>query len=220
MLLLVSACTAHGYDMPVGPLLVSNRAGEIVMKKGQQEWTISLAKLPVRRVDCADPCGTLGGCYEPCIWGGYVFAFDEQRQNVYFAVPTGISQNRPWIMFRYGLRTKTITRLTNEYGGGFRIAGAVSPSGRYLAYVFGPHIAAVCAPQSYVGVVDMQERRFARAGTLRAATAEAIEVTEVKWSSPSVIEYEADVVSSELCGTPSPSTQRKGIVNLEALKFE
>jgi hypothetical protein len=217
LLLLILACLAQADDT----LTVSEYQGEIVIRSHGQEWTIPLSKLPVRRVDCQDRCGTLRGCTPPCIWGASVFLFDEQRQDVYLATPTGISQNMPWIMWRYSLRTKTVRRLTNEWGGGFATVGAVSPSGRYLAYVFGPHVGAVCAPQSYIGIVDLQEQRVAKTGSVRVLKGKSVQITAVKWTSGSELAYEANVVTGETCGlNVNEPTQTSGTVDIKKVKFE
>jgi hypothetical protein len=208
-------------EMQVGSFAVVNYSSEIVLQAHGQEWTISLANLPVRLVDCEDRCGTLQGCTPPCIWGGSVFALDEQRQDVYFATPTGISQNKLWIAWRYSLSTKRVRQLTNEWGGGFTAVGAVSPSGRYLAYVFGPHVGAVCAPQSYIGIVDLQEQRVAKTGSVQVLKGKSVQITAVKWTSGSEFAYEANVVTGQQCGDGvNETTQTTGTMDIKELKFE
>lgn len=70
------------------------------------------------------------------------------------AAGVGVRKNRPWIIFAYDLRSGRIRRIGTDEGGGFNGA-AVSPSGRYLAYI-GYAVCGVCCTTADLRVIDTQ----------------------------------------------------------------
>jgi hypothetical protein len=156
-----------------------------------------------------------------CIWGADALAIDEAHGIAYFAVATGIAQNKPWIIFGYRLYTHRAFRLTNEWGGGFGPA-IVSPESRYLAYVFYPHTPVVCPTKSWLGVVDTQERRSAIAATVRSA-ADASNVTALHWGPRLKIDYEEEILPADQCNDAESRLKARrvtGTIDVRQLTFK
>ena len=129
-LALVSAAAAQSREVRVvqklGPLEVTIRHDELVVRRGAREWHIPMSRLPVRAADCDNPterehCEALPGqsaCVE-CMYDPSPLAWDEARGSLYLAVATGMSKNRPWIILRYRLGDGQATRVMADYGAGF-----------------------------------------------------------------------------------------------------
>jgi hypothetical protein len=150
-----------------------------------------------------------------------MLTIDEARQIAYFAVATGIGQNKPWIIFGCRLKSLRPFRLTDEYGAAPGSA-AVSPDGRYLAYVFYPHTPVVCPEVSWLGVIDLQGRRSA--GVQASAREDVSEtVTGFRWSTPRTIDMDKQTVATNNCSTaePRPKPQRETItIDARRLRFK
>lgn len=209
----------------LGAFEVLYAGDDLVIRKGDQEWHIRMQDLPVRRGDCEQQVrcadSSLGGCYGLCIWGVDTLTIDEASGTAYFAVATGIAQNKPWIIFGYGLKTQRTFRLTNEWGGGFGPA-IVSPEGRYLAYVFYPHTPVVCPTKSWLGVVDTQERRSAIAATAQSA-ADASNVTALHWGPRLNIDYEEEILPADQCNDAESRLKVRrvsGTIDVQQLSFK
>ncbi len=113
----------------------------IEIRRGDHRWRIALRELPIHANDCEgrpdrERCRALpkAATCTACIVFPEVIAWDRRRQRLYFSVATGTAKNRPWVIFRYDLRTRRTTRIVSDYGAGYTI-GAVSRSGQFLAYV-------------------------------------------------------------------------------------
>ena len=209
----------------LGAFEVLYTGDDLVIRKGDEEWHVRMHDLPVRRIDCEQQVrcsdSSLGGCYGLCIRGADTLAVDEANGIAYFAVATGISQNKPWIIFGYGLNTQRTFRLTNEWGGGFGPA-IVSPEGRYLAYVFYPHTPAVCPTKSWLGVVDTKERRSTIAVTAQSA-ADALNVTALRWGPRLNIDYEEEILPADQCNDAESRLKVRrvaGTIDVRQLTFK
>jgi hypothetical protein len=139
--------------------------------------------------------------------------------NLYFAIPTGTSKNKPWIVFRYSLRTHRVTRLLNDYGGGFGF-GEVSRSGQYLAYVQFAVLGS-CGTSGSLVIADLWAGRHHTIG-YRTASGDDVPVVEsLRWKSPNEVEYETAVHSEADCRTADNFGKRRfrEAVNVEDLRF-
>jgi hypothetical protein len=226
--LLAIASVAPSYqgsasDRKIGDFETFYSSGTLSFTKGSQEWDVHLQDLPIRQTDCEQQCSdvTLPGCAGACFWGVSMLTIDEPRQIAYFAVATGIGQNKPWIFFGYSLKMRRLFRLTNEYGAAPGSA-AVSPKGRYLAYVFYPHTPVVCPDISWLGVIDLQERRST---SVKMSEQDDVSgtVTSFRWSTPSTIDFDKQTVALNNCSTaePRPTPQRETItIDVRQLRFK
>ncbi len=126
-----------------------------------------------------------------------MIAWDESHLHLYFAVSTVTAKNVPWIIFRYDLRTRSVTRIVNDYGGGFG-NGQVSRSGQYLAYIqYG--VMGVCGTSGFLVVADLWARRLGRVEYATATRDEIPIVQTLHWTSPTEIEYETEVHKETEC---------------------
>lgn len=183
---------------PTGSAQLEASSSGVVIRYGGREWTVDLSKLPIDPDECEEAgaqqrCAGGGGiaCL-PCVREWQPVAWDEQRETFYMAASTGTSQNRPWVVLVYDLRTGKLTRLVDYFGGGFTHSGAVSPTGRYLAYVQYDSQGA-CGTSSSVAVVDTQTRGSRLFRPPIAESSERAIVTAIRWIGPSRLEYDAKV---------------------------
>jgi hypothetical protein len=187
-----------------GSVEVITTEGGIEIRRGSSGWNINIFELPVRANDCQSrqerescqalpkqsPCST-------CIRYPEVFAWDEPHQTLYFAVATSESQNRPWIIFRYSLRTRRVTRIVSDYGAGYSI-GAVSRSGQYLAYVAWA-TNGICGTQSSIVIIDLWSRRSTSTSYETRSDDEIVEVQSLRWATAAALEYSAEIHSESDC---------------------
>jgi hypothetical protein len=220
----VASAAASLHAEQFGAFDVRYDSGQIqIAEAGSAEtWTVEAADLPIKLIDCENrmPCPP-GYCVGVCVSNVQPFAMDSQRRALYFSASMGIAQNTPHIIFRYSLRTRRVTRLTNEWGGGFGV-GAVSPSGRYLAYVMYPHNGVVCPARSWLGVVDMQTYRSASVhpwGFEDSPDPRHGDIRALHWSAGEVT---AEVgLMPKICGGDlPPPAQEQYRVNVRDLKFK
>jgi hypothetical protein len=160
-------------------------------------WVLALSRLPLKLIDCEhrETCDRFPGsrCTGLCVWDARKFATDAKRQAIYFQVATGSGSNKPLIIFRYDSKTGRLTRLTNDYGSGFGI-GAVSPNGRYLAYIAYYHESAACNPP-WLGVVDLQTHRSAMVAPWKNhhTARRPVEVLDLTWETNGSVNVRTNV---------------------------
>jgi len=191
---------------------------ELHMRREGKTWRVDLSRV-VRRNDCSslDEIGAgscPGGPTTPCPACPRrveFLAWDEQHQRLHFAVGTETARNNPWTIFSYSIVTRRIRRFTNTWAAGLGI-GAVSRSGRYLAYVSGYHGGA-CANTAAIEFVDLWNRRA-------AIVNEGLDtIRQLKWTSDTVLEFEDASQSEDDCRDGKPPELMRGSVNIAALTF-
>lgn len=188
----------------LGPLEITIRDDELVVRRGAREWHIPMSRLPVRAADCDNPterehCEASPRqpvCVE-CIYDPSPLAWDEARESLYFAVATGISKNRPWIIFRYRLGDGQITRVMADYGAGFDKA-TLSPSGRYLAYVAYASNG-ICGTGSSIKVIDLPSQQSASTRYGTKSDDEIVLIQSLRWATATALEYSAEIHSDSEC---------------------
>ena len=185
------------------------------IRRGSLVWRVDKSRLPVRRSDCEDETRRAAYCQAlsarsqctQCAGPMNILAWDDAHRRLYFAVPTGTAKNKPWIIFRYSLRTRAIERISSDYGGGFG-TGEVSRSGQYLAYI-GYEKMGACGTSGLLVVVDTWARRL---GTVEVDTETGDEIGDIeniRWASPTTIEYDTHVHSAAACRLGAESSVRK-----------
>jgi hypothetical protein len=196
-------------------LLTASSIAEIQeIRLAGRNWLIDVAKLPMRSRDCES--GTYPGCFAQA----GAIAFDETHQTLYFYVETGTAMNRPFIVFSLDVKSNAVTRIITDYGAGARF-GALSASGKYLAYV-GYTVRGACGTDSFIGVIDIPEHRVATSprGKMDAETRSRIE--KLTWKTSSTINWEGSGHSVAECSkaTGDQGTQRiSGSLDIGKLKF-
>jgi len=207
-LALVSAAAAQSREVRVvqklGPLEVTIRHDELVVRRGAREWHIPMSRLPVRAADCDNPterehCAALPGqspCVE-CMYDPSPLAWDEARGSLYLAVATGMSKNRPWIILRYRLGDGQATRVMADYGAGFDM-GTLSPSGQYLAYVAYAS-AGICGTDSSIKVIDLRSQQSASTRYGTKSDDETVLIQSLRWATATAVEYSAEIHSDSEC---------------------
>ena len=167
-------------------------ADGIMISVGGREFRVGESQLPLNASDCTAPRAT-----RKCVqyWDG--IAWDEPRGVFYLAAATDTGQNKPWIIFEYDLRSLEIRRIGDEEGGGFS-NGAVSPSGRYLAYI-GYDVCGVCCTTSRLVVLDTQTREAGTFNLPPANRSEILRIVGIRWTGVSTIQYEAQTLNETAC---------------------
>ena len=201
----------------LGPLEITFRPDELVVRRGAREWRILMSRLPVRAADCDIPterehCEALPGqspCVE-CMYDPSPLAWDEARESLYLAVATGISKNRPWIIFRYRLGDGQITRVTVDYGAGFDW-GTLSPSGQYLAYVAYASNG-ICGTDSSIKVIDLRSQQSASTRYGTRSDDEIVSIQSLRWATAAALEYSAEIHSGSDCRQAGPGNYSKRTV--------
>jgi len=183
---------------PIGDAQLEAGSDGVVIVYNNQSWKVDLSTLPIRSDECEDSdagkkCAAHPGlgCL-PCVREWQPVAWDEEREIFYLAAGTGMSHNRPWIIFSYNLRTRKLKRIADYFGGGFDGQAAVSPSGKYLAYV-NYQVSGVCGTNSTIGIVDVQALK---SGSFKISTSNEEEpalVHDLYWAGETTIAYEADL---------------------------
>jgi hypothetical protein len=168
-----------------------------------REYRVDLSRLPLSAKDCPEQetnqkCATHPGtrCLD-CITEWSPIAWDEPRRLFYMAASTNIGKNRPWVIFAYDLRSSLIKRIGTNEGGGFG-SGAVSASGRYLAYI-GYNVCGVCCTTSQVVLIDVQSGVSGQYQPLTADEDERPRILALRWVGPSTIEVEAQILRESAC---------------------
>ena len=112
------------------------------------------------------------------------------------AASTDIGKNRPWVIFAYDLRSSLIKRIGTNEGG--VSSGAVSASGRYLAYI-GYNVCGVCCTTSQVVLIDVQSGVSGQYQPRTSDEDERPNVLALRWVGPSTIEVETQVLRESAC---------------------
>ena len=187
-----------------GSVEISIHDDRLDIRRGAREWHVGIFQLPVLPADCDNPterekCERLpkqSPCVA-CIHYPSPIAWDEANQRLCFAVATGISQNRPWIIFRYSLDGNQVTRVTADYGAGFDM-GTLSPSGKYLAYVNYAHIG-ICETRSFITVLDLNSRQSASTSYSTKSDDEIVLIQSLRWATETALDYSAEIHSEAEC---------------------
>lgn len=218
--LFVSSLTAqYPSEVRLGSVdVVRSDFNEVQIRRGGQIWRVDLSRI-VRRNDCAslDEIGVEtcpGGPTTPCpdCPRRVVFvAWDEQHRRLYFAVSTGTSKNNPWTIFSYSIVTRRIGRFTNTWAAGLG-RGAVSHSGRYLAYVSVSH-GGYCANSEAIQFLDLWDRRVA------VLNGGLDTIKQIKWTSNTVLEFGGASQSEADRRDEKSAEPVRGSVNVAALSF-
>lgn len=116
-------------------------------------------------------------------------AWDELNEILY------LSASRT--LLAYDLRSEQISRIVDSFPGG---QGTVSPSGRY-----------VVVATSYLAIIDTQAHSQGSFHLPGGAANEVVQMTGVRWTGPSVLEYSAEIhgkqgVSRKVNGTLDVTT--------------
>jgi hypothetical protein len=113
---------------------------------------------------------------------------------LYFAISTGQSKNNSWTVFSYSIVTHRVARFTNTWSSDLR-DGAVSRSGRYMAYVNFYH-GGVCANSDTIEVIDLWHRRLA---ALSIEPSGFDLVSSLRWTSTSELQFEGTIQTESDC---------------------
>jgi len=207
------------------PEIQLNDAEEMIIRREPTVWRVDISGL-IRNEDCAwrienNKAICAGPPTAPCREcrrGFSLIGWDSHYERVYFGLSTGISQNNPWTIFNYSLKTRTITRFTNTWAATIH-NGVVSRSGRYLAYLNFGH-GGLCANSSAVEIVDLWNRRVAKPNVTTGDNDEITDVMRIDWVSASLLEYEAVTNSYAAC-REGTQTERSvtGRIDVAALGF-
>lgn len=189
---------------PQSAEVLSSDADEIVITRGPTSWRVNLTRL-VRNIDCAWPylnnehvcAGRAAAPCPECPRHSCIIGWDVRHERLYFGISTGSSKNNVWTIFSYSLKTRRVARFTNTWAA-IPEKGAVSRSGRYLAYVNYDH-GGMCADSSLIEVVDLWEHRVARPNLAPANKEDVMLIDGLVWTSPSSLKCEARVHSYPEC---------------------
>jgi len=209
--------------VPTGSAQFDPGSAGLVIRYGGRDWTVEFSKLPIRPDECeaADvrqKCAEGGGlaCL-PCVREWQPVAWDELREVFYMAASTASSgQNRPWVIFRYDLRTGKLTRLADYYGGGFDGSGTVSPTGRYLAYVQYWSMG-VCGTSSNLAVIDTETQTSRLYQPPTANDDENAAFTAIRWAGTARLEYDFKIQRESECeaNPGAPPASRSSTAEVE-----
>jgi hypothetical protein len=160
-------------------------------------WSVELAKLPIRLVDCEneEQCYRGENCHGLCARYPKLAGADSARRLLYFTVDTGSARNHPMILFTFNFATGGIQRLTKAEGSWVDSVSG-SPDGRYLAFVTNWHTGLGCPGVSWASVVDLKTRRSAPIGGWFPAgrgQGKAVDVMQVRWLSSTRLSVEATI---------------------------
>jgi len=120
---------------------------------------INFSSVPIPDNECDTKCeeviGSLSGaCYGKCAWASpEVVAFDAAKDRLFLGIYTGLSQNKTIVLVQTNLRDKSFRHIAARLASGLT-NGAVSPSGRFLAYSRWWHGGA-CFNVASVEIVDL-----------------------------------------------------------------
>lgn len=200
-----------------GSIEVSIQDDQLEIRRGAREWHVDISQLPVLATDCDNPterenCEALSiqsPCVK-CIHYPSPIAWDEANESLYFAVATGTSRNRPWIIFRYSLVGNQITRVMADYGAGFEF-GTLSPSGRYLAYAAFASNGA-CGTQNSIKVLDLRSQQSASARYATKNDDEIVLVQSLRWANATALDYSAEIHSEADCRNAATGNYSKRTV--------
>lgn len=173
---LAFAQVEQSQDFRAGSLLIVFHPHELELQLGDGRWHIDISKLPVHAADCDDPA-VRTGCAP--IGAPEIIAWDEPRRVLFFGIPTGLSQNHPWVLFGYQLKSGLITRYALTYGAGGD-GGALSPSGRYLAYIAYTRCGRCCS-FSGVAIVDLLRKRETTPPAQEDSTGLVRRIDHISW---------------------------------------
>jgi len=178
-----------------------------------QDWHADLSTLPIRSDECEDSaagkkCAAQPGlgCL-PCVHEWQPVAWDETREIFYLAAGTGTSHNRPWIILSFDLRTRKLQRMADYFGGGFDGQGAVSPSGRYLAYI-NYQASGVCGTNSTISIIDVQTLKSGWSDVSTGSEEDLALIKDFYWTGATAIAYEADLRRESDCRKGVDTTRR------------
>jgi len=217
VVLLVSAGAAQNTSTKRSKLtgdaqLEANSDGVVIMY-GNQNWNVDLSTLPIRPDECEDS-GASGKCAAhpglgclPCVREWQPVAWDEKREIFYLGAGTGTSHNRSWIILSYELRTRKLKRIADYFGGGFDDKGAVSPSGKYLAYVK-YQVCGACCTHSTLAIVDVQTPKNGSPEVSRSNEEERALIEDLRWTGATTITYDADLKRESDCKRGVEATRR------------
>jgi hypothetical protein len=207
---------------PLGSAEFEANADRVAVYFLGREYRVDLSRLPLSVKDCPDPnageqCAAHPGapCLE-CVTDWQPIAWDEPRQLFYMAASTDTGRNRPWIIFVFDLRSKLMKRIGFEEGGGFG-GGAVSSSGRYLAYI-GYDVCGMCCGTSRVMLIDAQTGASGRYKPRTSDDDERANILALRWVEPSKIQFDFQVVREPACRAgQDPQGPSTGSIRVEEL---
>ena len=174
------------------------------IREASREWTIDPS--PLLPKDCGQMCEYRYS---------HIIAWDEQYRRIYFAIAVGPSWDKPWGIYNYSLTTHRFTRFADTDAAYFQF-GAVSDSGRYLAYLKMHHQSAAgpCRSQTDIEIVDLWNRRIGNPAVSLDGSTECVIVVILKWSSRSELEYGYRSNGAEI-----PGGLFSGRINLGSVVF-
>jgi hypothetical protein len=200
-----------------GPAEFYDSEEGVVIRYHGRDWKVDLSRLHIDAKECEDPdaqdkCAAHpGAACLSCITEWQPVAWDAPREIYYMAASTGMSQNRSWIVLGYDLKAGKLTRVFDDEGGGFD-KSAISPSGKYLAYV-GYGVCGVCCTIGELAVADLQAPG-SEPFSLHLVTVgdERPMVTALRWVGESTVEYDAEMDRESECrqGVRTPSRRLTG----------
>ena len=120
---------------------------------------INSSSVPIPDNECDTRCidvtaALSGGCYGKCAWASpEVVACDAAKDRLFLGIYTGLSQNKTIVLVQANLRDKSFRHIAARSAAGLT-NGAVSPSGKFLAYSRWTHGGA-CFNVASVEIVDL-----------------------------------------------------------------
>jgi hypothetical protein len=155
-----------------GSIEVSGTDFAFRVREAGREWTIDPS--PLLPKDCEQMCE-----YKY----SHIIAWDEYYRRIYFAIAIGPSWDKPWGIYNYSLATHRFTRFADTNAASFQF-GAISDSGRYLAYLKMHHQSAAgpCRSQTDIEIVDLWDRRIGNPALQIDGAAECAIVGSLSWS--------------------------------------
>lgn len=207
LLLFVASLGAGEKWTQWGSIEISGTGFVFRVREAGREWTIDPS--PLLGKDCGQMCDDKYS---------QIIAWDAHYRRIYFAIGIGPSWERPWGIYNYGLTTHRFTRLADTDAAYFQF-GAVSGSGRYLAYLKMHHQSAAgpCKSQTDVEIVDLWNRRVGAASSAFASSEGCVVISKLKWSSPTRLEYLGSTYRAD--GTAIPGGEVEGQVDVGKLSF-
>jgi hypothetical protein len=223
-ILALFAAAACAAEQPAPEILHADST-EIVLRRGHATWRVDLSHL-IRNNDCdwpylGDERVCIGRPTAPCPdcpRRTAILGWDLIHQRLYFAIGTGTSQNNPWTIFSYSLITQHVARFTNTWSAALG-PGAVSRSGRYLAYGNFGH-AGMCANSSRIEIIDLWDRKMATPSFPLDNPEDPVLITKLNWTSPTSLEYRGQSQNYADCRTGKTTQQQiEGTIDVATLEF-
>ena len=136
----------HAAGQSTGRVSQKLKNGEATFSSGRLDIlangrasVINSSSVPIPDNECDTRCidvtaALSGGCYGKCAWASpEVVACDAAKDRLFLGIYTGLSQNKTIVLVQANLRDKSFRHIAARSAAGLT-NGAVSPSGKFLAY--------------------------------------------------------------------------------------